>query len=271
MSVPAEQAALDFWYCIGAEAAFTADPRVDRLLGHDLIVGRDRAGGIVVNEREDGRSTARPSTLRHGLDDARRPGARRRRHSRGRRARPAARALRFGRGARIGAPHRREFPRHGALPLCPHRHSRRRAAHRGAPLHDRDPPRRRRGVGDQLPVLPAEGRHVGDRRHHDPVHLSGRDALRDAALQDLPELRRPLGRHLPVRPAARARPLPGASGDVPARRRGDAWRASSSSSSSSSFRTASSSRTSGRASCRSSRAPRSRPGPTPPRSPIAGG
>jgi phenylpropionate dioxygenase-like ring-hydroxylating dioxygenase large terminal subunit len=39
MSRPAEKAARDYWYCIGAASEFAATPRADRLLGEDIIVG----------------------------------------------------------------------------------------------------------------------------------------------------------------------------------------------------------------------------------------
>lgn len=47
---PAEKAALDHWYCIGAAASITAETRLDRLLGYDLTAGRDQAGEIAVAE-----------------------------------------------------------------------------------------------------------------------------------------------------------------------------------------------------------------------------
>ena len=81
----------------------------------------------------------------------------------------------------------------------------------------------------------------------------------------------PLGRDLPLRAADGGGFLPGASGHVPARRQHAACDAGRSSSSLSSCRTASSSKTSGRGCCRSSRARKSRRAPTSPRSPIAAG
>ena len=144
-------------------------PRQTRLLGQDIVLrrGRGRRASSVNEMLADGatgRSDAGQGTLRLRLDDARHAAARRAPHPRDRRARPPLGEVRRGARPRLGAPDRREFPRHGALPLRPHRHPRRRAAHRGAALSSRDPPRRRRGVGDRLQVLPAAGLDGGDRK-----------------------------------------------------------------------------------------------------------
>lgn len=66
MSRPAEKAALDHWYCIGAAAGFTTEPKTDRLLGHDLTTGRDAEGKIVVTEI-GGNGTPLPIRERYGF------------------------------------------------------------------------------------------------------------------------------------------------------------------------------------------------------------
>jgi phenylpropionate dioxygenase-like ring-hydroxylating dioxygenase large terminal subunit len=66
MSRPAEKAALDHWYCIGAATSITATPKRDRLLGRDLNVSRDADGRAVVTE-VGGDGTAFPVRERYDL------------------------------------------------------------------------------------------------------------------------------------------------------------------------------------------------------------
>ncbi len=75
-------------------------------------------------------------------------------------------------------------------------------------------------MGDQLlPILPAAGSPLRQRRHHDRLYLSRHDPVHDPALQDLPECGEPLGRLICLfDAAARSRPLPRPSGDVLDRR-----------------------------------------------------
>ena len=54
------------------------------------------------------------------------------------RARPPQHRRRLDRRECVGAARHREFPRHGPLPLCPHRHPRHRAAYRGQGVRRRD-------------------------------------------------------------------------------------------------------------------------------------
>jgi phenylpropionate dioxygenase-like ring-hydroxylating dioxygenase large terminal subunit len=54
MARPAEQAALDHWYCIGELATATPVMRRDSLLGHVIIIGRDASGTLVVGEAATG-------------------------------------------------------------------------------------------------------------------------------------------------------------------------------------------------------------------------
>ena len=65
--------------------------------------------------------------------------------------------VRSGRGARVGAAAGREFPRPRALPLRAHRDPRDGVASGGREVRGRAAARRRRALGDQVRVLPAQG------------------------------------------------------------------------------------------------------------------
>jgi len=66
MSRPAEKAALDHWYCMGAATSITAAPKQDRLLGRDLTLHRDTDGKVIVTEI-GGDGTAFPVRERYDL------------------------------------------------------------------------------------------------------------------------------------------------------------------------------------------------------------
>ncbi len=63
MARPAEKAALDWWYCIG-DARFFGAPKPDRLLGIDILCGRDATGAVTITRADDGRPL--PVRERHG-------------------------------------------------------------------------------------------------------------------------------------------------------------------------------------------------------------
>ena len=197
MAKTTDRAALDQWYCVDDVDDITQTARHTRLLGQDIVLrrGEKRRHPLQrgARRRRDWGRGADQGALWICLGDARHAVPRRAPHSRDRRARPALGEVRRGARSRLGLADRRELPRHGAFSLRPHRHSRRRAAHRGAALFGRDPSRRRRGLGDRLQVLPAAGLDGGEGRHHDRLHLPRRLALRRDALQDLRRLRRTAG------------------------------------------------------------------------------
>ena len=66
MTRPAEKAALDHWYCMGASAGFTTPMKPDRLLGHDLMTGRDASGAVMVTQA-GGDGTPLPIRERYGF------------------------------------------------------------------------------------------------------------------------------------------------------------------------------------------------------------
>ena len=84
-----------------------------------------------------GSGTASQGALRLRLDDARHAGTRHRRHSGGGGVRPQMGEMRCGDGQCVGSADRREFPRHGAFSLRPHRHPRLGARYRGTALRCR--------------------------------------------------------------------------------------------------------------------------------------
>ena len=120
------------------------------------------------------------------------------------RARPPRRLLRCRPRARLGSAAHRELPRSRALPLCAHRHPRHRGEAGGRQIRRRAAPRRRRALGDQMRVLPAQGRGVVGRRADQPVHVSRGHAVQRHALQDAADCAQPLGRDRALRPAGRA-------------------------------------------------------------------
>ena len=134
MAKTTDRAALDQWYCVDDVDDITATPRHTRLLGQAIVLRRAEGGAILCNEvLADGAMGADvPIRERFGYAWATLGTACPRRASdpRDRRARPALGEVRRRPGARVGAEDRRELPRHGAFPLRPHRHPRRRAAHR---------------------------------------------------------------------------------------------------------------------------------------------
>ena len=96
---------------------------------------RRRCRGVAAGRCRDGAAGAR--TLRLCLDQPRHAAGRALRHPRICRSRSGQCLRRVDRGRGVGAAGNREFPRHGAFPLCPHRHPRGRAAHRGQGLRRR--------------------------------------------------------------------------------------------------------------------------------------
>lgn len=65
MTATSEKAALDHWYCIGQTDTFSAGPKPDRLLGHELTAWRNEPGAIVVKHNASGRML--PVRERYGL------------------------------------------------------------------------------------------------------------------------------------------------------------------------------------------------------------
>ena len=64
MSISAEKAALDQWYCIEALQDIAVGRAANRLLGVDLVIARDTAGDIVVTVADD--DTPLPTRQRYG-------------------------------------------------------------------------------------------------------------------------------------------------------------------------------------------------------------
>ena len=194
------------------------------------------------------------------------------RHPRDRRARPPLGEMRGGDGARVGAAHRRELSRHGAFSLtstptfsAPSRTPRCRD-YQAEVRRDVDEV----WATDCKFFQPQASMAAKEGIMTDYIYRVGSPfvvMLYKTCVGD----REPLGRDLPLRPADGGGLLPRPSGHVPDRRRHAARGAGRSSSSSSSCRTASSSKTSGRGCCRSSRARKSRRAPTSRPSPIAAG